>query len=196
MNDLYDLVFTGEIGDNFSKQEVQNNFRTKLGVSETQLEKLFSGNPVPLKKKISKEKAQSMNLKLLKLGIITVITQDTGNDSFKDRKPAASKRDQKPTSKSSSFELVERIVEPVEQKPPPQVIVYEKQIIEKAAPQPKTDFISAGITWINGIFWIIVGLGFMLAFSPFPDGEVRRGMLLGLILFLIGTFRIWRRNRT
>ncbi len=190
MSETYDVYFKGEIDDRHSLQQVRENFKKQMGLPDPQLDRLFSGKPVRLKKQIEESAARAWQKKLSQLGAVCEIRPVAAPENPGSKTPPLSVAEKDPPQPSATTATTST----AEATPQPTRII-EKTIIEKVPSPARSDFIKIFGIWANGLFWVIVGLVLMLSFSPFPGGEVRRGLLLGLLLASIGIFRIWRRHR-
>jgi hypothetical protein len=186
MDELFDVVVSGEIDPNFSRKEVESNLKQLKGLPENQIARLISGRQVYVKKDAPEEKAQIFKNKLQALGLITQIqpvSLRVANQAASTAKP--------PTAEIPAYTPP---VKPVET-PQPHIVYIEKPT-SAANGLSNRNPLSYLILLFTGFFWFGVGLATMLAFSPFPDGVIRRGMLLGLLFFGIGGYRMIKRSRS
>ncbi len=187
MTGPFDVVFRGEIDDRFSKLTVQEALKKAIGTTDERIQKMFSGQAIYMKKDVKELEARSLCKKLAKLGAIAKVepslkrtTPPPANVNLKELAP--------------ELELVGMEPQSTVQTPAPQVVIVERAAAELAS-KPKASTLSFIISSISGLFWLVVGLWFVVSFSPFADGTVKRGAILGLVISLFGCYRIITRNK-
>ena len=69
----YNVVYAGAIGAGFDQTTVKASFVSKLNIPEKNVDLLFSGKRMTLKKSLSKQQAEQWQQKLLKIGAETAV---------------------------------------------------------------------------------------------------------------------------
>ena len=73
--ELYDLMFRGEIIKGFELPQVKKNLQQLFRISEAQVSVLFSGKDVPLKKRLDADMANKYRVAMKKAGAIVNVRQ-------------------------------------------------------------------------------------------------------------------------
>lgn len=191
MGELHDVLFTGKIESSFSVDQVKNNFRKYLKVTDSQILKMFAGGNIYLKKGTTKEQCEAFSAKLQKIGAICYVVPSSLRISSS-KKPAPNGLIQANNNIPAKLELVEKSV-PVEAAPKP--VVREAAI--EMNPSAETVYVVYDRKpkqfgrLLEGVFFGGLGLFTILAFSPFPDGIIRRGFAIGLFFMLYGLNKLY-----
>ncbi|MFA7555239.1 MAG: hypothetical protein WCY88_13390 [Spongiibacteraceae bacterium] len=74
MSDAYSVVVTGKVASGFELAQVKNNVGKLFKLKEEQLEKLFSGKPVAIRRDLEKGQALKMRAALAKAGALAAVT--------------------------------------------------------------------------------------------------------------------------
>jgi hypothetical protein len=191
MNGLFDVVFCGEVDDQLSKAAVQENLKKAVGASDDYIQKMFSGRTVYMKKDIQQDDANSLRIKLAKLGAL--VSVEPSSKRRQAAQPTVTKLDLH--SIAPDLKLVDMETQTEPSAVQPQVFVVERQAAETIPELPEKSLFSFIIACISGFFWLIVGLSCIVTFSPFSDGSIRRGTVLGLLLCGFGCYRIITRHK-
>jgi len=69
----YNIIFSGEISDDFQLKQVQIRFKKYFHLNETQIKYIFYGNDVILKKNITQQQALALAMKIDELGGVCYI---------------------------------------------------------------------------------------------------------------------------
>ena len=72
--DRFNVVFTGKLIDGFQIEVVKDNFTNAFKVSGTQLDTLFQGQAVILKKNVSLDSGKQYQVQLNKFGMLTSLS--------------------------------------------------------------------------------------------------------------------------
>ncbi len=196
MRELFNVAFQGEIDDHFSKQQVIENLKKAMNASDEKIEKLFSGKLVVIKKNVPKAQVDMLSAKLQKMGALSKVVPAS----------ASAKAPQ-----ARELKLVPQVVVQEQESSRVETIVPEAaQVAGYGSLSPTTEIsqrpyhvinvvqqtsglLGALYMWGVGLGFLLFGLVLMLAFSPFPGGVIRRGMLMGAFLSGYGIFKILRR---
>jgi len=199
MSESYNVVFRGQVIEGFTSQQVQRRLQQSMKLNDAQLRKLFSGNPVPLKKGVNLEQAQDLQLKLAKIGAQSrVVPSDSkAKPSQNSAEPPAPKA----AAPAFSMALVEK-EEPepslragsVAQEEPQYKAATQAQEKELHSFQKRVSF-SAMKRSLSGISYSLIGASFLFVFPPFDESLLRRGTAIGLVVFVLGVYRLMTWNR-
>lgn len=199
MSESYNVVFRGQVIEGFTSQQVQRRLQQSMKLNDAQLRKLFSGNPVPLKKGVNLEQAQDLQLKLAKIGAQSrVVPSDSkAKPSQASVEPPAPKA----AAPAFSMALVEK-EEPepslrassVAQEEPQYKAATQVQEKELHSFQKRVSF-SAMKRSLSGISYSLIGASFLFVFPPFDESLLRRGTAIGLVVFVLGVYRLMTWNR-
>lgn len=199
MSESYNVVFRGQVIEGFTSQQVQRRLQQSMKLNGAQLRKLFSGNPVPLKKGVNLEQAQDLQLKLAKIGAQSrVVPSDS---KAKPSQNSAELPAQKAAAPAFSMALVEK-EEPepslrassVAQEEPQYKAATQAQEKEMHSFQKRVSF-SAMKRSLSGICYSLIGASFLFVFPPFDESLLRRGTAIGLVVFVLGVYRLMTWNR-
>lgn len=195
MSELYDVLFTGKVESAFSEDQVKSNFRQYLKLSDSQIKKMFAGGNVYIKKNISKDRCEAYILKLKNIGASCyIVPASVRTEALVQALPQTV--NQSNNSVTPPMALVEQPVRPTRD--------MSRQVIENV----RVKDVPAEVVYVQyessptrvgrlleGVFWIFIGFFAVLAFSPFPDGAVRRGFAIGLLLMLYGMYKLFIRRK-
>lgn len=73
MSETYSVVMTGKIADGFELAQVKANVSKLFKLSDGQVEKMFSGKPVAIRRGVEKEQALKLSAVLVKSGALAVV---------------------------------------------------------------------------------------------------------------------------
>lgn len=201
MSESYNVVFRGQVIEGFTSQQVQHRLQQSMRLNDAQLRKLFSGNPVPLKKGITLEQAQDLQLKLAKIGAQSrVVSSDSKVQTSlpKSQVEPAAKQTAVP---AFSMALVDKeepkaamqtsatVADAFEHKPTERVEEKELHSFQK-----RVSF-SAMKRSLSGISYSLIGASLLFVFPPFDESLLRRGTAIGLVIFILGVYRLMTWNR-
>ena len=77
----FELVFSGRILPQFNREQVKVNLQRLFNANEAQLSRMFSGNPVVLKSRLSEEEAEKYKLALNRHGAECEVRFKSGSDA-------------------------------------------------------------------------------------------------------------------
>ncbi len=192
MSDLYNIVYTGKIDDHHSRKEVMENLKVKMGVTDSYIKKLFSGDKVLIKKEIPLSKANSIMAKLESLGALASLEAVFNHENIILDEPrtelALQELIDSPVSKSPV--VVERHIQP---HPTPHIVVVERGISENHS-TPKASILLPTLKWLFGASCLVFGLLLIVEFEPLSYGVIKRGLIAGVILCILGGSLISNRH--
>jgi hypothetical protein len=73
MSGAYSVVVNGEIADGFDLAQVKKTVAAQFKLSDAQIEKVFSGKPVSIRRGIDKEQALKLSAALAKAGAVAAV---------------------------------------------------------------------------------------------------------------------------
>lgn len=100
--ELYDLMFCGEIVKGFELAQVKKNLQQLFRISEAQVDVLFSGKDVPLKKGLDADMANKYRVAMKKAGALVNVRQAQTQTVEAAPAPKAPAAEQKPDSSAPS----------------------------------------------------------------------------------------------
>ena len=122
--DLYRVVFAGNITGDFSLDRTKDRFGKAFRLSEDKVERIFNGKEITLKRNLSEEGAMDFAVKLAEIGCETYIElMPTEGENFEERRktirrirfrrgprPGAIVPDRRllPSRRASDMEMLER----------------------------------------------------------------------------------------
>ena len=201
MSESYNVVFRGQVIEGFTSQQVQRRLQQSMKLNDAQLRKLFSGNPVPLKKGVNLEQAQDLQLKLAKIGAQSRVVPSDSKAKPKPSQASAEPPTPKAAAPAFSMALVEK-EEPepslrassVAQEEPQYKAATQVQEKELHSFQKRVSF-SAMKRSLSGVSYSLIGASFLFVFPPFDESLLRRGTAIGLVVFVLGVYRLMTWNR-
>ncbi len=193
MTDQYNLEFWGETHEGFSVEEVKQNLQAKMKLSEQQLSRLFSGNTVVVKAKVSHETAQKFNRAFTKMGAISkVVNLNPPVETTLELEPMPPVATQPVAAPQVLPTQVMPAAVMSPQAPLTAILVEDPRTLSTLSPLPQRNNTFAKVT---AVMLILLGLALMLTFSPIPDGVVQRGTLFGLLFFVYGLVQHFKASR-
>ncbi|MEE8058363.1 MAG: hypothetical protein V3T17_11080 [Pseudomonadales bacterium] len=73
MSEVYSVVMTGQLAEGFELHQVKANVSTLFKINSGQIEKMFSGKPVTIRRGIEKEQALKLCSALAKAGALAAV---------------------------------------------------------------------------------------------------------------------------
>ena len=131
MSETYSVVLTGKLLNSESLDEVKANVGSAFKLSAPQLDKLFGGKPVALKRGLDKKQAVRLSTRLQQLGAHAVIKASVAKA---DPVPAAEPAPAKPQPVFT--DIVAAMDEPAEVSPAPAAEPVVAAVAEAVEPEP------------------------------------------------------------
>lgn len=192
MSELYNVVFSGKIGDNHSKAEVVENLKQKMGASDAFIKKMFTGYDVVIKKEVPLAKANAIQKKLLSLGAQTVVEPVVmDEDDFLDEPTTVLALQEKTVSRQTAPTPI--VVEEHIHSQQPNVVVIERAVDSTPIPS-KLHVILPALTWIFGVACLVAGMLLVVEFEPISERVIKKGLIAGGVLCLLGSTLIKTRH--
>ncbi|WNO11308.1 hypothetical protein [Teredinibacter sp. KSP-S5-2] len=200
MNDSFKVIFSGEVAEGYLRKDVQVNLQKAMRASPEQIKRLFSGKSIQIKKNLSKQAAESFVRKLADLGVVAKIAVEVTSTS-------SSKTGSAPPAKAKSSGIdrlslvakepdnTPKSIPDQEEMPSDAAILREKMRnlnVRQYAPRTSFQYIAPRL---KDFLCVFLGVALVLTFSPYPDGTIKRGALLGFVLISVGVFFFLRRGR-
>lgn len=165
----FDLVFQGKILEGFDLQQVKRDLATALKASEDNIEKIFSGSLIRLKKNLHRDQAERFQQHLARIGARADLIPSNG-----------------PTPAPSAPVKSTMTLEPQISRRPD----YPKPEVAAQVTVERDDTGSVLLNLLNPgavltLIIVLVGIVFIIAFSPYPDGVIKKGLVIGLLITLI-----------
>lgn len=184
---LYQVIFSGELVDGKTTEQVKQSSTEILKLSEKAINTLFqnTATPVVVKKSLSLEQANLYSKKFRQAGIILEI-RETEPASVKPAvnpiEPIVSINEVTPQPPVSALTL-----EPIIKKPQASPTETASQIEpseDDSAPSPLINLLTTAFQ--PPILILLTGLALSITYSPLPDGFLRKGFVLGLVILFFG----------
>ena len=144
----FNVVMTGKIADGYDEKQVKENVGKLFKLEETQVDKLFSGKSVILKRAIDRPQAMKIRNALAKAGALALIKQDSGAQTPPSDAPTVAKAT---APKSEAATPVQKkpasakpvAPEPVKSEPKPAKKAASARAVLDVTPAPKPEPVAA-----------------------------------------------------
>lgn len=204
MNSDFNLIYRGEVALDHDILVTREKFAKIFKASDDKIELLFSGNPVVLKKGLSAEDGIKWQRHMLQMGAITYLEESKVQDSVRSKAPTQANSNTRgrinkstiiePTSRRAISQAPSLSLQPLDEKL--DSVDTEDDDPEGEPELGKKRFNLPHITFSLSISinltLILLGLLCIIAFSPYPDWVVRKGLVIGAIIIFVGVRRLMR----
>lgn len=165
----FDLVFQGKILEGFDLQQVKRDLAASLKAPDGNIDRMFSGSLIRLKKNLRREQAEKLQQQLARMGARSELV------------PSGAPTLATPTPAKKAMTL-----EPQVNRRPD----YPKPEAPAAVTVEMNDAGSVLLNLLNPgavltLLIVLVGIAFIIVFSPHPDGVIKKGLVIGLLITLI-----------
>jgi len=196
----YQLVFSGELVEGKTRAQIEPIIIKTLKLSDNAVNTLFqaSTKPVVLKRVSSLEDANNLCGKFRKLGLVLDIKQ--AKSKLKCEKQRA------PKTPKLSLQAIDK---PIAPKTPDLSLQPLKKTVTKINQPPNAseeheetkaedNKLISGLNLIKSILqptilMVIIGLYISINYFPYPDGFLRNGFVVGMLVLSFGIVRLKRR---
>ena len=210
----YKVVFAGQLMPDMTLEQVKSKLKSQLKLPDKSIARLFNpeGKPIVVKRLDSAEKAELMSAKFAKLGMVLDIEvpefaleiedYDTTEDKSEPQKQPQEVEHVKeqpsmasavPHSAASHNTNIGSGRDTVE--------IHNEKVVVQDSQQQEHDVNDgteeAQVSRIQEVWWSViyykwpiiftlVGLVFVLAYSPVPEGFLKKGFIIGLVFLVLG----------
>ncbi|WP_192870763.1 hypothetical protein [Agaribacterium haliotis] len=196
MSDCFDVVFLGRLKSGLSKHIVADNLRKNMGLPEAQVEKLFSGGKIVVKRGVSRDRAIALYSRLRREGLVMVVVDDQKKIVELVQTPPPPK----PAQLEGNAFYLESIQDVEKTTPDSQDEPAENEsIVQYDAVKKKAMALTVALSYVRSllipILVLVFGGGLIAYYSPFPDPVIRKGFALGVALMVWGGWSAIQRIR-
>jgi len=186
----FKVVFRGELLANHSVPEVRLRLQESLLLKEQQLDRLFSGKPTILRKGLTEVEASRYKSRLAALGAkLELHREQPSSPPLAPAAPAPPKVSA-PANTSTPAALT---LEPIDQSftaPAHHRVTDEPAEIETVIKeQPRDSAAVFEIPILAAMVLIVVGIFFVLIYTPLPSGLFKNGFIVGVAFIVLGAHK-------